>query len=245
MKSRLIKIILTGFIISNSLLLTAQDKPDSRQIKLKLYVNAFYQDIENNDYHGFLEENEIYKFENKKYDIGAFSFAVEIGSYQKLKHEIELMPLKFDRNDILEIHTRIGEYGPLTSVETEMTKSFKTACRYQINYYFIQNKYIRPYIGLSSQSFYEFVHYGPGISVYNEKDQSWGLLFAFTPGMIFNINEKISIDLNVPVGLYDIEINSERKMDSHHPYHQNTTSKFIKEFMPEIINIRLGICYKL
>jgi len=54
MKARIIEIILTGFIISNSMLLTAQDKPDSRQIKFKLYVNAFHQDIEDDVYHGFL-----------------------------------------------------------------------------------------------------------------------------------------------------------------------------------------------
>jgi len=138
MKSGIIKIILTGFITGNSLLLTAQDMPDSRQITFKLYVNAFHQDIKNNDYHGFLGEDEIYTYKNKKYDIGTFSFAVEFGSYKKLKHEIELMPIKFDQDDIIELKTRIGEYGPITSFYNERTGSLKTVFRYQINYYFIQ-----------------------------------------------------------------------------------------------------------
>ncbi len=242
MRSKLKRLLLSGFIISYSLLLSAQDNPDSRNIRIKLYVNAFYQDIENNDYHGFLEENETYKFENKKYDIGALSFAAEFGSLKKIKHEVELMPLKFDQNKILTKNTSIEEYGTSTWGYGEFTKSFKSACRYQINYYFIQSKYIMPYFGLSSQFFYEFVQYGPIISFYEEKDQFWGLLFAFTPAIIFNINEKISIDLNVPIDFYDIEVNYERKKDEHL---RAKTSKITKEFMPKTINIRLGFCYKL
>jgi hypothetical protein len=240
MKTKLQRILLAGFIICNSILLTAQDEPDSRNIKLKLYVNAFYEDIENHDYHGFLEEDETYIFKNKKYDIGALSFAVEIGSHKKLKHEIEFMPVKFDQNDILKIQTTIEEYGTITSGHLELTKSLKTACRYQLNYYLFQSRYVMPYIGLSSQFFYEFVQ--NGCSWCYDKDHFFGLLFAVTPGMIFNINEKISIDLNVPAGLYDIEINSENKWDE---YLRSKTSKIIQEFMPETVNIRLGICYKL
>src|SRR4030042_4803093 len=154
MRSRLKRLLLSGFIISYSLLLSAQDNPDSRNIRIKLYVNAFYQDIENNDYHGFLEENETYKFENKKYDIGALSFAAEFGSRKKIKHEVELMPLKFNQNDISEIYTKIEDTVTERSGYFEKTKSLRTAGRYQLNYYFIQNKYIMPFIGLSSQFFY-------------------------------------------------------------------------------------------
>jgi len=240
MKSRLKRLLLIGFIISNSLLLAAQDNPDSRNIRIKLYVNAFYKDIENHDYHGFLEENETYKFKNKKYDIGAISFAAEFGSHKKIKHEVELMPLKFDQNDILEIHATIEDTVTIMSLDWEWTKSLRTACRYQLNYYFIQNKYIMPFIGLSSQFFYEYVQ--NGYFPYYDKDQFWGLIFAFTPGIIFNINEKISIDLNVPVDLYYIEINYEEKEDYSL---RSKTSKIINEFTPETINLRLGICYKL
>jgi hypothetical protein len=242
MRSSLKRILLLIIISSNGLLLTAQEYSDSRNIRIKLYVNSFYQDIENHDYHGFLDENETYKFENEKYDIGTISFAVEFGSLKKMKHEVELMPLKFNQNKILTTHTNIEEYGTSTWVYGEFTKSFKSACRYQINYYFIQNKYIMPYSGLSSQFFYEFVRYGPIISFYEEKDQFLGLLFAFTPGVIFNLNEKISIDLNVPIGFYDIEVNCESKKDE---YLKIKTSNITKEFMPETINVRLGFCYKL
>ena len=234
------KFLLLGFIVSYCLLLTGQDNPDSRNIRIKLYLNAFYQDIENHDYHGFLEEKEMYKFENKKYDIGFLSFAVEFGSHNKIKHEVELMPLKFNQNDISEIYTKIEDTVTESSGYFEKTKSLRTAGRYQLNYYFIKNKYIMPFIGLSSQFFYEYVQ--NGYSFYYDKDQFWGLLFSFTPGIIFNINEKISIDLNVPMDIYDIEVNYERK---EYEYLRTKTSKIIKEFMPETINIRIGFCYRL
>jgi hypothetical protein len=236
MKSKLKRLLLLGFIIGNSLLLAAQDNTNSRNIRIKLYVNAFYQDIENNDYERSLEENETYKFKNTKYDIGTLSFAAEFGSYRKIKHEVELMPLKFDQNKISEIYTKIEDTIKMMYAFLVNTKSFRTACRYQFSYYFIQNKYIMPFIGLSSQFFYEFVHNGYSLG-YN-KDQYWGLLFDVTPGVVFNINKKISVDLNVPVDLYDIGI---KKSESY----RTKTSKIIKEFFPETINIRLGFCYKL
>jgi hypothetical protein len=242
MRSNLKRLLLLIIIIGNNLLLTAQENSDSRNIRIKLYVNAFHQDIKNHDYHGFLNENETYKFENEKYDIGTISFSVEFGSRKKIKHEVELMPLKFDQNKILTTYTNLEEYGTSTWGYGEFTKSFKSACRYQINYYFVKSKFIMPYFGLSSQFFYELDRYGPMISYYKEKDQFLGLLFAFTPGVIFNINEKISIDLNVLIDLYDIEVNYERKKDE---YLRAKTSKIIKEFMPETINVRLGFCYKL
>jgi len=100
-----------------------------------------------------------------------------------------------------------------------------------------------PYAGLSSRFFYEFYREGISFSVY--KEHSCGLLFAIVPGVVFNINEKISVDLNVPVDIYNIEINYERKRDEYRPYHKNTTLKYIEEFKPETINIRFGICYRL
>ena len=246
MKSKITKIILVGFVSFNSLLLTAQDNPISKNIKLKLYVNGFYQAIENNDYNGISSGNLMHQFENKKYDIGALSFAVEIGSYKKLKHEIELMPVKFDYDNILHTITRIEEDRTLTATWGEKITSFKAACRYQINYYFIQNKNVMPYFGLSSQFFYEVNRIKPSISIGSiTKDQFWGLLFAITPSVIFNVTKKLSIDLNIPVGLYDIKINSEKIDNSAYPEHNGTTSKIIGEFIPKTLNIRLGICYNL
>jgi hypothetical protein len=88
--------------------------------------------------------------------MAAPSFSIGIKSNNFFQHEIEVLPLDFDRND--ECHYWYNESQQITSIRpgTGVTTTIKSALRYQVNYNFTSNRKLMPYAGVSSQLFYNF-----------------------------------------------------------------------------------------
>jgi len=242
-------ILLTFLMLLCSPALKAQENPDAKKIRLKLYANGFYSYARGPDDFARPWENAEALFRKENFDFGHLSFAVEIDGGKFFSHELELMPFWIERNK--EIHyinfldtlpspddSRVTSGGTSTSIEI--------AFRYQANHYFCPNKIFDPYFGLSSQLYYTFSEYVPYTSMtFPAREQDLGLLFSLVPGVLIHLNEKMALDFNIPLGIYDFRLNMTKEDNPLLPVRNRKNSKFIGEFIPNYVNFRIGLIYTL
>lgn len=230
-------------------LLEAQDNSGSNQRVLKLYLNGVYSNTKSS--YTEVSLYNTYEFiKNEEYDFGGISFAIEMLTSKFFSHEFEIMPIKFDHNDDLIIRTYYYASGPgaegTSVISGGKTSRIESTFRYQANHYFVKDKRTKPYIGLSTQLFFNSYKTIPAVSYgYLRSEQNLGLCFAITPGMSFNINDKLAIDFNIPFGLYEFKLNRVYHDNPRLPEEEKKTTIFLGEFAPKVYVFRLGIYYRI
>jgi hypothetical protein len=237
-------IILSNCLLFICFFLKAQENVNLKKIAVKLYVNGFYKYTERDDYNGLIGSDYAFLDKNKGYDFGGLSFALEVQRNNFFSHEFEIMPLKIRQNDKIKtiLYTVTNEVV-LIGVKTT---SIESALRYQLTYYFIKDKVVLPSIGLSPQLFYNFNKFDPSTTGYfGLTAQNIGLNLAIIPGLAFKLNKKLSIDLNIPIGIYEIKYDAINSENPNLPIRDQKDSKIIGEFIPKKVNIRIGIIYNL
>lgn len=229
--------------------LKAQDNPDAKKIRLKLYANGFYSYAKGIDNQVASGEDAEALFRKENFDFGQLSFAVEIDGGKFLTHEFELMPFWIERNK--EIHyidflDTLPDAPDSFIIFGGKSTSIEIAARYQATHHFYPNKLFDPYLGLSSQLYYSFSEFKPFTSMtFPIREQNLGLLFSIVPGVLIHVNRRMAIDFNIPLGIYDFKLNMIKNDNPSLPTNERKTSKFIGEFIPNYMNFRIGLVYTL
>jgi len=101
-------------------------------------------------------------------------------------------------------------------------------------------------VGPALQLFCEKSNYNSNISlIYPTRDFDLGLLLAAAPGMDIRLGKKLSLDLSLPLGLYDFKLNSVRVDNPTLTINQRRTSRLIGNIPPGKLNFRIGLSYKI
>lgn len=225
--------------------LSAQDKPDSKISRIKIYLNGFYRYAEGTDLDDPPADELDISFKKEKYDFGNLSIAIELVNNRFFDHEFELMPIRFSHDNEIKIASfpSDGESWGTSGGKSTMIES---AFRYQVNHYFNRDKLFVPQIALASQLYYNYSKFVPATSrTFPITEQNIGLLLSCVPGLIINMSKKLAIDLNIPFGIYNFRLKLTNIENPAIFEHDQKNSKFIGDFIPDYINIRLGIIYKL
>jgi hypothetical protein len=239
------KLLLTALFCSSGVLLMAQQEKNPGNYKIKIYVNGSKEFIKNSDYNWPLSENQTFKYQNKNLDIGTLSFGFEVEKRKNTSNEIEVMPFRFNQQENLS--KIIDKADNMTAIiGGGKSTSFSSSFRYQYNYKFLIEKKVIPFIGLSSQLFYDLYKNDPVVSLsYSTRSQDIGLLFSIIPGIEYKLTKILSVELNSPVSFYDIKLNSERIDNPTLEVKDRTVSTIIGDFFPNKINFRIGLSFKI
>ncbi|MBN2610240.1 MAG: hypothetical protein JXB00_01650 [Bacteroidales bacterium] len=225
--------------------LSAQNISDFKSTNVKIYINGFYRYAEGNDFvYDIYDEPEI-SFKREKYDFGNISIAVELIRDKLFNHEFELMPIRIGHiNDIKIVsYPSVNESWIFKGGKSTIVES---AFRYQINHNFNKDKSFVPQIGLSSQLFYNYSKFNPATSVdFPLTEQNIGILFSCIPGILIKISSKVYFDFNIPLDIYNLRYYMTNFENPALYESESKKSKFISEFIPDYINIRIGLLYKL
>jgi len=151
MNTQIIKVFLLILTLLLSIGSPAQVKTDPGKFKLKLYMNGIYEHSSDNTYSGSLDPGQTYVKDSKDFDLGTFSIALEINKSMKSSHQFELMPIRFQRQDVEE---KITDGDNIQIVGDGLRTSFQTTLGYQYIYYFRSDKIIRPPPGTSTWDSY-------------------------------------------------------------------------------------------
>ncbi len=238
-----LNIFFCAIMLSSFISLFGQDKPKSGIKHIKLYLNGFYRFSDKPSFDGSSSVSPQISIKKEKYDFGDCSIAIEIDRGKFFSQELELMPIKISHdNEKYIISYPTGSYiydgGRPTAIESRI--------RYQINHYFFREKFINPQISLSSQLYYDYSKYSPITSrTFPVTCQNTGILLTCNPGIILNINKKLSLDFNVPFGIYSLRLNSTKFEHPALKPSDRKNSDFIGDFIPDYLNFRIGIRYEI
>jgi hypothetical protein len=239
----------TGFLLLillfNFSSVRSQINSTSTFTRFKLYINGFYHNETGPDRDIFPEDEIEHFFEKKVYDFNNLSIALEMNSGKFITHEFELMPLGVEKND--EVHYMLYTPDSISRVtDGGVTTTIQSAFRYEARHYFVSDKTVLPYLALSSQLFYDYSKYEPAISIaFAEREHCIGLLFSLIPGFCININRKLAIDINMPLGIYDVRFTGTKNENPLLPVGDIKKPGFESNIIPEFVHVRIGIAYTI
>lgn len=212
----------------------AQDIDASQKRIFKLYLNGSYY---NRTEHADLKNEEM------QFQLNGLSIALEIKRNKFISHEFEILPIFIKVTDS---KTYLFNEDLETLTAGSKNTNLGSAFRHQMNHSFLTNKKIDPYIGLSSQLFMDFNKSIPATSnVFERSELDIGVIFSVVPGININLNKRLAVNLNVPMGLWEIKYNKTNLENPAIPPNEQTNSKLVTEFIPKQLRFRLGISYHI
>jgi len=228
-------------LLTTSFSLLAQNDSSTKNRKFKVYLNASYNNYIIDESSYIADVTNYYKYEGNNLNIGSLSFALEFYKSKKVSHEIEFMPISFSQEKCKESIIINEEIGPING---NRTSNLYSTARYQLNYHILKEKSIRPYIGLSPQLFYKFTKNEPfylqsPINLHHE----FSLLFAIIPGFDIKLNEKLDLNINIPITFLETTIEKSKINTPYRSYEDISNSELTGTFFPQKYNFRIGVSY--
>jgi hypothetical protein len=245
MKTNRIAFLLLGFLACMSLSLFSQDETTTGKIKLKIYVNGINQEDELSKFNGgFYYPGHSYDYKISNFNFGALSFALEINNSKSISQEIEVMPFWYNQQE--KTSTIIDSLNNAQVFDGGKFTSYNSTLRYQLNFHFLPEKKIRPYLGLSSQLFYSLFKFEPKVSnSYPFNSQNFGISISVVPGIEFEITKVLSLDLNIPINLYELKLVREILDNPTLSPEDRTKTIIIGDSFPKGLCFRIGLDYKI
>ncbi len=239
------KIIALSFVLIsfNQNILAQNTSP----FQLKMYSNFGWRTAELTvDYDTVLNKpiKENFYETSLGYFSPAFAWASPRGNY----HEIELSRLQFNQVDE---QTYIDYDNGLNHqvISGEQRTNVFIALRYEFNYMIIKNKddkRLKPSLGFAVRPYYHRSAFQPRISsLFATSQSNAGALFSIVPRINYDLSKKWFIDLNVPINLADLSIQSRTYDNPAIPVNQRTITTIVAETLPSQYLIRLGIGVRL
>jgi hypothetical protein len=71
------------------------------------------------------------------------------------------------------------------------------------------------------------------------------MLFSCIPGVKIKLNDKLAIDINIPLGIYDIRLVRTKNDNPLLPVEDRKNMEFEDNLIPDFVHVRLGICYNI
>jgi hypothetical protein len=234
------------FLFSLALIFTVQTalgQEDQKNTLVKLYFNASYSitntsEIFNSDLQITTSEK------NKELQIGYFTpsigFNLPSGNY----HEFEMSRLHINKTDNTSFS--IDSTGQSHKIVSgDITTNLLIAFRYEYNIMLLKKKFLsklKPALGFSADPYFSMKHYNPKISLsYPSNENLVGATFSVIPRLIYDINEYLFLDLNIPFSFADINFKTIRLDKPDLLPEKRTTSTINLEAFPCKFLIRFGI----
>jgi hypothetical protein len=235
MKKNVIFIVL--FIALFQFQSSAQNENKKRELKVYYNYNQVnYQETFNFSDGGYLWITPDITEQSS----GEISFALLLKAKSVFTHELELMPF-------VSYKSTYSKTGKIDDATTEIfsekgTTSLKSRFRYQMNYSIIAKDNFKTYLGLSSM-LNLFNYKFDSFSSFNfpERYTKFGLIFGLTPGMEFKITDKMNLSIDVPVGIYGLNLNTIKYDSPAIPAAERNQNKFKAELWNQGFQVRLGL----
>ena len=227
------KIVLVAIFISNAIYSFGQNK-----FGVTIYQNT---DIFETQYY---ESRTMEMTKVKNVNFNRITFAVDIDTKKGYTHEIEFLipeiskpleniqyPLKYEfRKD----ETFDGEASSY-SFRYEVSKTLTNKAK---RFSFLLGAGINPY--------YVHIEYEPNVeTTYYSSTQLYGFALNVTPRIRYKVSQRFSVDLNVPLKIYDLRGEKNKTENPAIPIRQQTTNEYSNIFFENAYTIRLGLMYKL
>lgn len=175
----------------------------AQSVSLKLYTNfAFYMNnSDENPWSSLMVDNKVTEL---GYFTPSVCFTLPSGNF----HEVELARFLFNRSHQEWYEDPDSPEDETDPVFIELTTNVRISLRYEFNWKLLKNKTdakFIPYLGVSSLPYYKNENYLPGESnEYRIRTNNLGITIALVPRVIFRVNERLFLDLNVPLSLADL-----------------------------------------
>jgi hypothetical protein len=220
-----------------------QEESNFKNTSVKFFINGHWE----NEFG--ISPNQIYPggtsyYDDKFFEIGYLSIAIETNQDKSLRHEFEIMPIRLNSTYNFEYIQRDNSLTTIYGGNGRTTR-LESSLNYQLKYCFRVDKDIVPMIGISSQLFYNLYKNEPELSnQYPVTKNRIGIRFSIVPGLLIKISDRLAIDINMPftfnnscIELLNIDNPNITAID------KKSTDLF-SELLPRYYSGRIGVSYK-
>lgn len=187
--------------------------------------------------------NEVEKFGQLNFT--RFSLALDIQSKKGYIHEIEFFVPEVSKSyDNL-------RYPMNYEFKKEWPNFEREASSYSLRYELSKNltkktRRIGFNLGIGISPYYVLAESIPtAVNHYYSSTKLYGFVLNIVPRINYKITQRFSIDLNVPLKMYDVRVENTRIKNPSIPIHQQTKIDYSNHFFESAYTLRLGIMYKL
>ena len=213
-------------------------------------LSIFHLSAQNNSIRLYSNFNRIAYFGGqsmfKQFSFGYFSPSISFNKDNGNFHEVELTTFGFGQNE--NSQSIIDINGNSQLISGEIVKRFNFGAKYEFSYKIFKqsNSRLSYYIGSSYSLGYSWNSRTPKLSSqYKTSSIQVSNIISLVPRLNFNLSDKWFIDFNIPINLIDFLIVRSKYMDPVLPINQQTGSYSDVNFLPNTINFKLGIGFKL
>lgn len=205
--------------------------------QLKLYQNTDFFNV--NYYNGVIQESRS----TTHASINRFSLAVNLIGKKKLSQEIELFIPEISTSIY---HVKFPQTYTFNESNTYDRKISTYAFRYEVNMALHQSDRSLVSLGAAINPYYWEEKDTPLVSnVYARDLKTYGVSLNLIPRVSLKLTRKITLDVNIPFKLYDLQKVTQNIKNPAIPIADQTNGGYTNIFFQNSYTIRLGIAYAL
>lgn len=242
MKTLVIPILTISFFLI-PILSNAQE--NQKDLRFKLYMNSSYEQNEKNEPSELSSVRATNKITDKYFDFGYLSFGLELVK-EKYSHELELMPLNFDKEEHDEKIINDDNDEVIAWISEIETRNYESFVRYRLNYKFLPNKKINPVVGLSVKMYFD----SEKNILFNNKDYfeqeyNFGSAIELGVGLNYALNDRFDLQCYLPYNIVDTHINTiHTKYPSFTRQFGTKSSVLHIQELQKKVELKLGVSYR-
>jgi hypothetical protein len=174
-----------------------------------------------------------------------FSFALQIHPDRKFTHEIEVFIPELNKSteevafpflynfDVNDLRTSSVDTYSLRYEIIERISSLK------------KQKLLSFHTGLSVNPYYVKIDYtSDAVNVFDYHYEHFGFSFAIAPHVKVNFTKKLRLDINVPINLYTLRVESYKTDDPAASASRDETQQAFHKLFQQVYSLRVGLSYQ-
>ncbi len=213
------------------------------RIGLKIYnLSTFEENFKSIQ----LSDTSSYQFTNTSTQILHPTIAFQWKAKKNNFHEIELTNFVIGKTGAKTEFVADTNGIPFVSGQDVVTTALSVRYEYILNFNKSKDSKLVPSLGFGVNPYFRKNKYSPlASSSFPASESSFGLRAFITPRVTYFITQKIFVDFNIPLCLFDNFILTEMRDNANLPVEQRTVSTYNFNQFPKFISGRIGIGIKL
>lgn len=193
-----------------------------------------------------LSDTSSYQFTNTSTQILHPTIAFQWKAKNNNFHEIELTNFVIGKTGAKTEFVADTNGIPFVSGQDVVTTALSVRYEYILNFNKSKDSKLVPSLGFGFNPYFRKNKYSPlASSSFPASESSFGLRAFITPRVTYFITQKIFVDFNIPLCLFDNFILTEMRDNANLPVEQRTVSTYNFNQFPKFISGRIGIGIKL
>jgi hypothetical protein len=193
-----------------------------------------------------LSDTSSYQFTNTSTQILHPTIAFQWKARNNNFHEIELTNFEIGKTGAKTEFVADTNGIPFVSGQDIVTTALSVRYEYILNFNKSKDSKLVPSLGFGVNPYFRKNKYSPlASSSFPASESSFGLRAFITPRVTYFITQKIFVDFNIPLCLFDNFILTEMRDNANLPVEQRTVSTYNFNQFPKFISGRIGIGIKL